>query len=162
MNLAVNKSTAPDREAISYQRIKDDDQSFKLPNGTPLLNQLPQVARDTLLSTGKNLQLSIRVTRDSTTKLVRENGMIMKIKLANMHVLQPLYDFDWRISVNLEVPYTGTLEDIAAVYGGQADGDYQRMKNRVSYKHLKNFSLDLTQIRDQVGLLLVLSFDTNL
>jgi polynucleotide 5'-triphosphatase len=77
-----------------------------------------------------------------------------KSKLANLNVYSPNEEFDWRISVNSEVPCMcirgGTVDraDTSACIAQvspQETSTYARRKDRVSYKH-SLFQIDLTQV----------------
>lgn len=59
--------------------------------------------------------------------------------------------FDWRVSVNLEMPYTGEVDEKSGgIGGGKGDGrggGGERNKDRMSYECLDGkFTVDLTQV----------------
>ncbi|KAF9583805.1 mRNA-capping enzyme subunit beta, partial [Lunasporangiospora selenospora] len=101
------------KEHISYAHTKEVDQFYQ---GGP---------------DGK-----VRVTRDQSTNKVIENGTVKKERIADLDVYSPRNPFDFRVSVNVEVPKplpTGTVS-------------HERHKDRVSYRH-HNFKIDLTQVK---------------
>lgn len=89
---------------------------------------------------------SLRVTREQKTGQVV--AKIVKIKVADLHLMLPQCEFDCRISVNLEANYDGPVEQLEqipqdgpAVRGGKPD----RHKDRLSYTQ-GNYKVDLTQV----------------
>ncbi|KAH8921315.1 mRNA triphosphatase CET1 [Atractiella rhizophila] len=78
-----------------------------------------------------------RVSRDYTTNAIIENGVMQKTKLGDLNVYCPKYEYDWRISVNLETQ----VKDVPT---GQPS--YRRIKDRVSYTH-QIHRIDLTQVQ---------------
>lgn len=47
---------------------------------------------------------SVRVTRDAANMQVKENGIVIKRRIADMNVFCPNHDLDYRISINIEQP----------------------------------------------------------
>lgn len=88
----------------------------------------------------------VRVTTDSKTG--RPLNKIVKSRVADLNIYCPSAAFDWRISVNVELPWAGEV--------GGADGGRERNKDRMSYRHLC-FQVDLTQVTD-VSILISFSF----
>ncbi|KAI5808615.1 mRNA capping enzyme beta chain [Peziza echinospora] len=89
----------------------------------------------------------VRVTTDQQGKVIHK---IIKCRIADLNVLSPCTAFDWRVSVNLEMPYTGGLEEKDGVIvpkpGGKGNS-IERNKDRMSYKCLGGkFKVDLTQV----------------
>ncbi|KAI9597462.1 CYTH-like domain-containing protein [Syncephalis fuscata] len=78
----------------------------------------------------------VRVSVDWDTKAVLPNGILRKNRLANLHIYSPNSPFDFRLSVNEEVP-------VSTMPSG--DWIMERKKNRVSYKH-QHCQVDLTQV----------------
>ncbi|KAI8914295.1 CYTH-like domain-containing protein [Gorgonomyces haynaldii] len=76
-----------------------------------------------------------RVTRDGD-KIV---SVIEKLRIGDLNVYNPNYKFDYRISVNLEVPTT-----LPPGYNGKPQGT--RHKNRLSYTMFP-CQIDLTQVK---------------
>ncbi|KAG0262671.1 mRNA-capping enzyme subunit beta [Mortierella polycephala] len=78
----------------------------------------------------------VRVTRDQGTNEIIKDGIVRKERIADLDVFSPKNPFDFRVSVNIEVPVDppeGTLQ-------------YERRKDRVSYRY-GNFKIDLTQVK---------------
>ncbi|KAG0200385.1 mRNA-capping enzyme subunit beta [Mortierella sp. GBA30] len=77
-----------------------------------------------------------RVTKDQKTNAVIPNGIVQKDRIADLDVFSPKNPFDFRISVNIEVP-VGLPQGVP---------QFERRKDRVSYRH-NNFKIDLTQVK---------------
>ncbi|KAF9983101.1 mRNA-capping enzyme subunit beta [Mortierella antarctica] len=77
-----------------------------------------------------------RVTKDQKTNQVVPNGIVQKGRIADIDVFSPRNPFDFRVSVNIEVP----------VPLPQGVPQFERRKDRVSYRH-NNFKIDLTQVK---------------
>lgn len=97
----------------------------------------------------------VRVTTDQKTGRVMNK--IVKARIADCNVYSPMTCFDWRISVNMEMPWAGDIDGLVAMpgadvggggmNGGAGGGEGVRMKDRMSYKHLA-YQIDLTQVTD--------------
>ncbi|KAJ9104515.1 hypothetical protein QFC21_002011 [Naganishia friedmannii] len=79
-------------------------------------------------------QAKRRVTTDDKTGQVVE--VMEKCKIANLNIFSPNEEFDWRVSVNIEIPTEVQPNETSR---------YMRRKDRVSYKH-NLFQIDLTQV----------------
>ncbi|KAJ9068375.1 mRNA-capping enzyme subunit beta [Entomophthora muscae] len=80
----------------------------------------------------------IRVTCDSRTDEIKEDGIVQKTRLDSMDIYSPLNNLDFRISINDEVPMelpTGKPMHV-------------RIKDRLSYEH-DLWRVDLTQVKTQ-------------
>ncbi|KAF9985624.1 mRNA-capping enzyme subunit beta [Modicella reniformis] len=77
-----------------------------------------------------------RVTKDQKTNEVIPNGIVKKERIADLDVYSPRNAFDYRISVNIEVP----------VPHPQGELQHERHKDRMSYRY-NNFKIDLTQVK---------------
>ncbi|KAG0216755.1 mRNA-capping enzyme subunit beta [Mortierella sp. NVP41] len=77
-----------------------------------------------------------RVTKDQKTGQVIPNGIVRKDRIADLDIFSPRRPFDYRVSVNVEVP--------VPFPGGSPD--FERQKDRVSYR-LNNLKIDLTQVK---------------
>lgn len=101
---------------------------------------LPRSVLDSLNARRQNAR--VRVTTDQKTGQVLKK--IIKTRIADMNVYCPRNAHDWRISVNMEMPYQGDVEGLQPA-GDSGAGD--RNKDRLSYRHLC-FQVDLTQVTD--------------
>lgn len=90
----------------------------------------------------------VRVTTDEKGKVINK---IIKCRVADLDIYSPDTAFDWRVSVNLEMPYTGDIDGIRSGIG-EGKGDNrgsrgERHKDRMSYRCLGGkFTVDLTQV----------------
>ena len=150
MNKFLNDCTAqstmnPEREVIYFKHIRETDTFFELSQEG--IHYLPPTVR-------QHLQLRrhtprVRVTTDNTTG--RVTSRIIKSRIVDMDVYSPRTDFDYRISVNVESPFTGEDRHLIPVSahtsGGRADF---RQKDRMSYRH-QEYQIDLTQVTKSDG-----------
>jgi hypothetical protein len=72
---------------------------------------------------------------------------IVKARIADLNIYSPRTAFDWRISVNMEMPYEHDTEGLYPLGGGTGGSDGDRNKDRMSYRHLI-YQVDLTQVTD--------------
>lgn len=96
---------------ISYHRRKEIDYFHPAPKG------------------------KVRVTRDAETLAIKPDGIIQKQRIADLDIYCPYRLFDYRISINVELPAPEPTSDHVSI----------REKNRLSYAH-QNFIVDLTQV----------------
>ncbi|KAG0088851.1 mRNA-capping enzyme subunit beta [Podila epicladia] len=97
---------------IQYKHTKEIDQFYTGPQG------------------------KTRVTKDQSTNAVIPDGIVKKDRIADLDVFSPRSPFDFRVSVNVEVP----------VPAPTGNPQFERHKDRISYRH-HNFKIDLTQVK---------------
>lgn len=68
-----------------------------------------------------------------------ENGIIEKIRVADLNIHSPNQPLDYRISINLEQPREKTT----------GSPMFERNKDRISYQH-GGIQFDLTQVKGSV------------
>ena len=126
----------PSRIPIAYVHKKERDTFYEIQ-----VSELPPVIRQNLNPRHKP---KVRVTTDQRTGEVL--AKIVKCRVADLDVCSPRTTVDWRVSVNLEMEYTGDVSNLpvidpAVMKGGRGD----RNKDRMSYRHLA-YQVDLTQV----------------
>lgn len=84
----------------------------------------------------------MRITTDQRTG--RELAKIVKVRVADLDVYSPKTNFDWRVSINLEMKYEGDNRDLVEVMEGGKRAP-ERNKDRMTYRHLA-YQIDLTQV----------------
>jgi len=91
-------------------------------------------------------QPKVRVTKDQKTGKIL--AKIVKARIKDLHVYSPRGDFDWRISVSLEMNWDGDLRSLIAAKAeeGYHNRHPERNKDRMSYRHLF-YQIDLTQVK---------------
>jgi hypothetical protein len=141
-------SGPPVRIPMGYVHLRERDSFYELPHDKHHL--LPATMRATLNPRHK---ARVRVTTDQRTGKVLNK--IVKTRIADMNVYSPKTPFDWRVSVNMEMPFAGKIEGLQSVGGG---GEGYRSKDRLSYQHLA-YQIDLTQVTDVSCLLSFLGID---
>ncbi|KAF8253817.1 mRNA triphosphatase CET1 [Wilcoxina mikolae CBS 423.85] len=134
------ESPEASRIPLDYVHTREQDSFYELPSDK--YHILPPTIRETL---NPRHQTRVRVTTDQKTGKVLKK--IIKARIADMNVYSPLTAFDWRVSVNMEMPYTGDHEKLYPLGGGTGPGDGDRNKDRLSYRHLI-YQVDLTQVTD--------------
>jgi polynucleotide 5'-triphosphatase len=140
-NKYLNKETAksnqnPMRVPIKYEHIRETDSFYELPQAG--FSLLPDYARRIL----NPRTTKVRITRE--TKSGAMLAKIVKAKLSNLEIHFPSQELDVRISVNLEIQYTGDIQDLEEA---REDGRRQpsRIKDRMCYHH-QFCEVDLTQV----------------
>jgi len=118
---------------MSYRHTHETDTQYGLSQQGTM--QLPPT-----LAHGKK-QPKVRITTDDKSGEIL--AKIIKMPVADIHVYCPRTLFDWRISVNIEMDFSGDMKDLVALDKRDTKGD--RKKDRVSYKHL-HYQVDLTQV----------------
>ncbi|CAG8048169.1 unnamed protein product [Penicillium olsonii] len=126
----------PSRIPLQYVHKKERDTFYEIQAA-----ELPPIIRQNLNPRHKP---KVRVTTDERTGEVL--AKIVKCRVADMDVCSPRTTVDWRVSVNLEMEYTGDISNLpmidpAVTKGGRGD----RIKDRMSYRHLA-YQVDLTQV----------------
>ncbi|KAJ5244209.1 hypothetical protein N7489_004305 [Penicillium chrysogenum] len=124
------------RIPLAYVHKKERDTFYEIQAA-----DLPPVIRQNLNPRHKP---KVRVTTDERTGEII--AKIVKCRIADVDVCSPRTTVDWRVSVNLEMEYTGDVShlpvvDAAVSKGGRGD----RIKDRMSYRHLA-YQVDLTQV----------------
>ncbi|KAJ5859340.1 hypothetical protein N7534_004617 [Penicillium rubens] len=124
------------RIPLAYVHKKERDTFYEIQAA-----DLPPVIRQNLNPRHKP---KVRVTTDERTGEII--AKIVKCRIADVDVCSPRTTVDWRVSVNLEMEYTGDVShlpvvDTAVSKGGRGD----RIKDRMSYRHLA-YQVDLTQV----------------
>lgn len=116
------------------------DRFYELP--TSQLPAIPLSVRPLLHQRGHRTK--VRVTHDQKTG--EQLAQIIKIRIADLDVYSPGTAFDWRVSVNLEMPYEGDLTGLTEVTeAGNGNKASKRSKDRMTYRHLA-YQIDLTQV----------------
>lgn len=136
---------------MEYVHTHECDTFYELPAAQ--LHMLPKVLKERLLY--QRFKTRVRVTTDQRSGRVLNK--IIKARIADCNVYSPMTRFDWRVSVNVEMPWTGDVDGLIALPGaeingaGAGGGNGVRLKDRMSYRHLA-YQIDLTQVTD-VGFL---------
>ncbi|RPB27672.1 mRNA triphosphatase CET1 [Terfezia boudieri ATCC MYA-4762] len=134
----------PTRVPMKYRHTKERDTFHEVPPRE--MQTLPPLVMK-LLGNG-NKKPKIRLTTDESGTVIKK---IIKCRVADLNVFSPGTAFDWRVSVNLEMPYTGEVDEKSGgIGGGKGDGrggGGERNKDRMSYECLDGkFTVDLTQV----------------
>ncbi|KAI9774227.1 MAG: mRNA-capping enzyme subunit beta [Geoglossum umbratile] len=124
------------RIPMTYVHTRERDSFYELPPHTQ--NTLPPSIRAQL---NPRHRAKVRITTDQ--KSGKTLAKIIKARVADLDIYSPRTQFDWRISVNLEMGYEGEIEGL--VEGGDGGGRADRNKDRMSYRHLA-YQIDLTQV----------------
>lgn len=96
-----------------------------------------------------------RVTTDQQTGAIVPNGIVEKVRVADLNIYSPRSPLDYRISINLEIPrkalslrvcYLLMSHGMCAGTKPTSEPVYERNKDRLSYNH-GGFTFDLTQVK---------------
>lgn len=143
LNGQVQKSQAPGsaRSAIAYKHTREIDMFYELSQEG--FNGLHPAVQYIIKESGTRQR--IRVTKDAKTgETLRA---IIKLRLQNFEISSPQTEWDYRIGINLEITYGGSLEGLPAVTEpGKSAKDMERQKDRMSYSWLGAYQVDLTQV----------------
>lgn len=140
LNARTQESYNPGRIAMRHSHPKEIDAFRTL---SPIgIQALPLAFQ----RRGLGREPRLRTTTDSKTGQI--TARIVKISLGSLHIFNPNFDYDCRISVNLEVnldrPDLHPDELIVDPTGAKPAAP-DRKKDRLSYKHLA-YSIDLTRV----------------
>jgi len=143
----INSAPAPQtsrRVPIEYVHRHEIDSFYPLPQED--MQVLPQA----IIKLNRGRNLSIRVTKDQKTGATL--AQIVKVRLKDVHIHSPRSLFDWRVSVNAEVQWSGNVAQLMAEAKEDSHGKAQpdRRKDRMSYKH-QYCQVDLTQVKAVAG-----------
>lgn len=89
----------------------------------------------------------MRLTYDQKTKEVL--GKIIKARVADIDLHMPSCPMDCRLSINLEMDWDGSVEELEQLAASQTDRQPDRNKDRLSYRH-GHYQIDLTQVTQPV------------
>lgn len=132
---------------MKYRHTKERDTFHEVPLRE--MQALPPLVHKLLGNgNGNGKKPKIRLTTDENGTVINK---IIKCRVADLNVFSPGTVFDWRISVNLEMPYKGEVDEKSGgIGGGKGDGrggGGERNKDRMSYECLDGkFTIDLTQV----------------
>jgi hypothetical protein len=152
INLLLNKQVEmaqtnghSERPTIKYEHTKEVDIFYELDQERFLA--LPEPIKALLERTlNPKKGVRVRVTRDlKDGHIVRQ---LIKHKLENLDISSPQTEWDYRIGVNLEIDYPGSVEGLNMVVDKDSHGDplpTERKKDRISYEWLA-YQIDLTQV----------------
>lgn len=135
------------RVGMQYKHPKETD-SFRALSAAGFA-ALPPSFKKIPSRQGRDLRL-----RTTTNEKGQVTARIVKSHVADMHIFNPQYDYDCRITINLEAnmnrpelaPFedlVAPISDLGASYKREQPPD--RKKDRLSYTHLA-YSIDLTRV----------------
>lgn len=85
----------------------------------------------------------VRITTDIKTNQVV--AKIIKCRIADIDVYNPRCMFDYRVSINLEIPWDGDMGHLRLMNEAKGGRGGERQKDRLSYRHFA-YQIDLTQV----------------
>ena len=130
------------RAPLDYKHVRQTDSFYELNQAG--FDLLAPTTRAILQSPSRQ---KVRITRDTRTGQVLEK--IIKHRVINLEISSPQTEWDYRISVNLEINYPGPLDDL--VESMERGRSYTRRKDRMCYSHLQAYRIDLTQVTNPEG-----------
>ncbi|KAL2174817.1 CYTH-like domain-containing protein [Thermothelomyces heterothallicus CBS 202.75] len=142
----ANAALPRPRLPIDYRHRHEVDRFFELP-ASVRDRLLPVCVAKPIASRGHGVK--VRVTYDQKTNKVI--GKIVKARIADMSLHFPDLPLDCRISINLEMDWDGTVEELERMASSTGRPPTPaRMKDRLSYKH-GCYQIDLTQVTQNVN-----------
>ncbi|KAH8881726.1 mRNA triphosphatase CET1 [Thozetella sp. PMI_491] len=135
-----NRANVPKpRLPVEYKHRREIDRFFELPSH--MRQQLPPYV-ESLINPRHGLK--VRVTYDEKTKEVL--AKIIKARVADLDIYMPKSLLDVRISINLEMAWDMSVEELERIGGGKKKDSPDRNKDRLSYQH-GPYQIDLTQVK---------------
>ncbi|KAH6623217.1 CYTH-like domain-containing protein [Chaetomium tenue] len=145
-NKAANAALPRPRLPIDYRHRREVDKFFELP-ASVRDRLLPVCVAKPIAAKGHSVK--VRVSYDQKTNKVLDK--IIKARIADLSMHFPDLPLDCRISVNLEMDWDGTVEDLEKMASSTGRPPIPaRMKDRLSYKH-GCYQIDLTQVTQSVA-----------
>ncbi|KAL2128708.1 hypothetical protein VTI74DRAFT_8817 [Chaetomium olivicolor] len=140
-NKAANATLPRPRLPIEYRHRHEIDRFFELPSSVRD-RVLPVCVARPIASKGHGAR--VRVTHDQKTKQIL--AKIVKARVADLSLHFPDLPLDCRISVNLEMDWDGSVEELERISASTGRPPVPaRTKDRLSYKH-GCYQIDLTQV----------------
>ncbi|MCJ1477984.1 mRNA-capping enzyme subunit beta [Lambiella insularis] len=126
------------RVPMTYVHTRECDSFYELSQSGELA--LPPSIRAQI--NPRHNKPKVRITTDQKTGQVL--AKIVKVRVVDLDVYNPRSQFDWRLSVNLEMNFEGNMNDLVGVMEGGKRAP-ERNKDRMTYRHLA-YQIDLTQV----------------
>lgn len=152
LNACLNKLVVDSRSNSSHRDTDALPTEYSHRHEVDTFFELSREQRDTLpaimqILLSRRFAPKVRVSRDKKDGTII--GTILKAKVADLHLHFPKSPVDCRITVNLEMPWSGSLQELQERSAGSGDVR-DRKKNRMSYKN-GIFQVDLTQVMSSGG-----------
>jgi hypothetical protein len=140
-NKAANAALPRPRLPIDYRHRRETDKFYELPAAVRD-RALPVCVAKPIAAKGHGVK--VRVSYDQKTNKVI--AKIVKARIADLSLHFPDQPLDCRISVNLEMDWDGSVEELEKMAAAASRPPIPpRMKDRLSYKH-GCYQIDLTQV----------------
>ncbi|CCC14178.1 hypothetical protein SMACR_08622 [Sordaria macrospora] len=146
-----NSSTGRERPRVpvKYEHKKEVDRFYAIP---PQIRdrELPVTIANLLASKGRDakVRVSYKENKDGSRE---EIAKIVKARLRDLSIHFPEHRLDCRISINFEMPWEGSLEELEEYATSANKGQSpDRRKDRLSYRHC-SYQFDLTQVSENVN-----------
>ncbi|UNI24906.1 mRNA-capping enzyme subunit beta [Purpureocillium takamizusanense] len=139
MVIQTDPRAGTNRVQVHYKHRREIDRYFELP--PDLQNRLPGCVRSRLGARARNVR--VRVTYDQRTREVLDK--IIKARVADIDLHMPSCPMDCRLSINLEMPWEGSVEELERLAASPVDRQPDRNKDRLSYSQ-GHYQVDLTQV----------------
>lgn len=145
-NKAASAALPRPRLPIDYRHRREIDRFYELP-ASVRDRLLPVCVAKPIAAKGHSVK--VRVSHDQKTNKVLDK--IIKARIADLSMHFPDLPLDCRISINLEMDWDGTVEDLETMANQSGRPPIPaRMKDRLSYKH-GCYQIDLTQVTQSVA-----------
>jgi hypothetical protein len=136
-----NKDRQRPRVPIRYKHRREIDKFFELP---PHFRDQTLPPCVTVPMQARGHAAKVRVTYDQKTNEVL--AKIVKVRIADLNMHIPSSPLDCRISINLEMDWGGSIEELEQIAAQSTrPTPPNRNKDRLSYNH-SHYQIDLTQV----------------
>ncbi|KAF3056765.1 mRNA-capping enzyme subunit beta [Trichoderma lentiforme] len=139
-----NPNGGAKRVPVIYKHRREIDRFYDLP--PEMHGHLPGCVRARLGSRSRNVR--VRVTYDQKTNQILNK--IIKARVADIDLHMPMAPMDCRISINLEMNWDGSVEELEQLSANKSERQPDRNKDRLSYKQ-GHYQIDLTQVTHAVN-----------
>jgi hypothetical protein len=145
-NKAASAALPRPRLPIDYRHRREIDKFYELP-ASVRDRLLPVCVAKPIAAKGHSVK--VRVSHDQKTNKVLDK--IIKARIADLSMHFPNLPLDCRISINLEMDWDGTIDELEMMANQSGRPPIPaRMKDRLSYKH-GCYQIDLTQVTQSVA-----------
>ncbi|KAL7939258.1 putative mRNA capping nucleoside-triphosphatase [Trichoderma chlorosporum] len=139
-----NPNGGAKRVPVIYKHRREIDRFYDLPQ--EMHGHLPGCMRARLGARSRNVR--VRVTHDQKTNQILNK--IIKARVADIDLHMPMSPMDCRISINLEMNWDGSVEELEQLSANKSERQPDRNKDRLSYKQ-GHYQIDLTQVTHAVN-----------
>lgn len=148
LNATIRDTMKAGRVRMSYTHLRKTDSFHTL---SALGQQVLPQSLQRRQGSGTR-QPRLRITRNDSKEGRPVTARIVKLPISNLHIFNPGWNYDCRISINLEVnldrPDLADVDSLIVPDDKDQAREVDRRKDRIAYRHLA-YSIDLTKVERQ-------------